>query len=92
MNIENLHGIRVRYLPATNFRGSRFKMISLRFGDSITMSYDYSRNSVMDMATDWLQLHNQDILGQCEDSLGGAGYIMLKAQDNGFTPLKEMKS
>ena len=89
---KNLHGIRVKYLPATNSRGSRFKMISLRFGDSVTVAYNYSLNNVLDMASEWLTERNQIIAGQCEDSLGGAGYLMLKAKENGFTPLKEMKT
>ena len=88
MTIENLHAITVKYLPATNFKGSRFKMISERFGDSVTLSYDYAHNSVLDMATEWLEKHGQDIVGKCETRTGSL--VILKAQENAFTPLKEM--
>ena len=87
-HIENLHAITVKHLPATNFKGSRFKMISERFGDSVTKSYDYAHNSVLDMATEWLQAHNQIIIGKCETRTGSL--VILKAQENAFTPLKDM--
>ena len=87
-NTKNLHLIEVKYLPATNYRGSRYKMTSERFGDSITKSYDYSLNSVQDMAVKWLKEHGQKIIGQCEGRK--VDYIVLGAIDNSFTPLKEM--
>ena len=39
--LPNYHIIVVSYLGATNSRGSRMKLTSLRFNDSITLNYDY---------------------------------------------------
>ena len=50
----NLHTIEVKYLGATNSRGSRVKMTSLRFGDSVTIGYNHEFNSSVDNAENWL--------------------------------------
>ena len=51
----NLHTIKVKYIGATNIRGSRVKLISERFEDSFTLPYDYAFNSAVDIAADWLE-------------------------------------
>ena len=38
-------GIRVKYLGATNSRGSRFVVTNLRTGERRTISYNYSANN-----------------------------------------------
>jgi hypothetical protein len=53
--MKNLHTITVKFLPATNARGCRVKLSSERFGDSKTISYDYTFNSAVDIAENWLE-------------------------------------
>lgn len=53
--MRNLHLIEVKYLGATNTRGSRVKLTSHRFGDSVTIPYDYEFNNAHDMAEAWLR-------------------------------------
>ena len=40
--LPNYHLIVVSYLGATNNRGSRMKLTSLRFNDSVRLNYDNS--------------------------------------------------
>jgi hypothetical protein len=48
--MERKHAIEVKYLPATNFRPSRFKITSDLFKQSLTFSFNYSASSLYDMA------------------------------------------
>lgn len=70
MNAPNYHIIKVKYLGATNFRGSRVKMTSDRFKQSVTISYDHALNSIEDMAIVWLAAHGFSVTG------GAEGYII----------------
>jgi hypothetical protein len=56
-----VHLIEVKKLGATNTKGSRVKFTSLRFGDSVTISYDYAKNSIDEMFIDWLKSKNNDL-------------------------------
>jgi len=59
--MQNIHLIEVKYLGATNTRGSRIKATSLSFGDSVTIPYDYSVNNVLDGFLAWLKDNNNDL-------------------------------
>lgn len=63
----NYHAIRVSYLGATNSRGSRIKLTSLRFNDSITLEYNYSFNQGKDQAIKFLQIQGFNVIGACYD-------------------------
>jgi hypothetical protein len=55
--MKNFHLIEVKYLGATNNKGSRVKLTSLRFpNDSITTSLNYKNNSIKD---DAIELFNE---------------------------------
>ena len=82
MNIKNLHLIEVKYLPATNFRGSRVKLTSHRFNKSKTIAYNYSFNSIQEIAIDYLKKQGQPIIGKCE-GLKNSDYIICGAIKNG---------
>jgi hypothetical protein len=60
-NYTRVHLIEVKKLGATNTKGSRVKFTSLRFGDSVTISYDYARDNISDMFTDWLKSKDNDL-------------------------------
>jgi hypothetical protein len=53
-NTENLHLIEVRCLGATNSKGSRIKIVSHRFNQSVILPLDYSYNSTLHQAADYL--------------------------------------
>jgi hypothetical protein len=64
--MENFHLIEVKYLGTTNSRGSRVKMTSNRFNESVTIPYDYKLNKVTEMAEEYLKEKGFTIVGQGE--------------------------
>lgn len=56
-----VHLIEVKKLGATNTKGSRVKVTSLRFGDSVTISYNYAKDNIGDMFIDWLKSKDNDL-------------------------------
>ena len=75
----NYHAIRVSYLGATNSRGSRMKLTSLRFNDSVTLSYDYSFNQGRDQAINFLQVNGFEVVGSCYDEKKQDSIIICKS-------------
>ena len=80
--VENLHLISVKYIGPSNSRGTRLKIESKRFGQSITLSYDYKIGNIKDQAVQYLQSRGFSILGSGE--FGGIDIIV----SNTFNPLK----
>jgi hypothetical protein len=66
--MENYHIFEVKYLGATNTKGSRVKITSYRFRESITIPFDYALNSINEMAREYLTQRGFDIIGQGEAS------------------------
>lgn len=85
--LPNYHLIKVSYLGATNSRGSRMKLTSLRFNDSVLLSYDYSFNQGKDQAIKYLQETGFKPIGQGYDEQKGDTIIIC----NTFNSLKETK-
>lgn len=67
---KNYHLITVRYIPATNFKGSRVKIYSYRFKKGITIPFDYSLNSIDEMAIKKLKQLKFKIIGSGESKEG----------------------
>ena len=81
-DLPNYHLIVVSYMGATNTRGSKMKLTSLRFGDSVLLSYDYSFNQGKDQAIKYF-----DPIGAGYDEKKGDSIIICKS----FNSLKETK-
>ena len=79
---ENLHLLSVKYIGPSNARGTRLKIESKRFNQSITLSYDYKIGNIRDQAIQFLQLRGFNILGSGE--FGNLDIIV----SNTFSPLK----
>ena len=54
VNIPHLRGFEVKYLPATNYQGSRVKIYDTRHKKGIIISYRYDLNGVNEIALDFL--------------------------------------
>lgn len=80
------HIISVKYLGATNSRGSRIKLSSKRFNQSITIPYNYSENSALEGAITYLRVNKFPIVGYD----GWSDSIIVKSVDSTFKPLKEL--
>lgn len=80
--LNNYNLIEVKYLPSTNTQGSRVKLTSLALGESVTIAYNYSLNTITDMAADYLQEQGQKIQGKAHSK--NLDYIILKPINNEF--------
>lgn len=84
--MENYHIIEVKYLGATNTKGSRVKLTSHRLNESITFSYDYSIGNINKQAEKYLKSINQIVIGQAEGK--SVDYIILDSVDGQFLSIK----
>lgn len=66
-NLTNFHSITIKYLPATNTRGSRIKLISTRFKCSVALDYDHQISDMTAQAANWLTAKGLTVVGVCED-------------------------
>lgn len=53
--LPNLRMFKVKYLGATNTRGSRVKITDCRFNKSVTIDYDHMYNSASDQAAAYIE-------------------------------------
>lgn len=82
MNTPNLHAFEITYLGATNTKGSRVKIKSLRFNEAKIIDYDYNYSNTLDIAKAWLEDYSYELAGQAETP---KSYIILSTT---FKPLK----
>ena len=80
--MQNLHAFKITYLGATNTRGSRVKITSLRFEQSKLLSYNNEDRDSTETAKKYLEANGYPIIGQAEDK---HGMILLSST---FKPLK----
>ena len=85
-HLKNYHIFTIKYLGATNTKGSRVKITSERFKQSVIISYNYTFNSTTDMAQDYLKAKGHAIIGQGEGPK--CDYLIAKAINNSFKELK----
>ena len=53
-NIKRYRAFSVKYMPATNFKGSRVRIIDLRFEEKVYIPYDHEYNSPWEIAVVYL--------------------------------------
>jgi len=53
--MQHTQAILIRYLSATDTKGSRVKLIDKRFKTSITLGTDYKHNNPLAQAKEWLE-------------------------------------
>ena len=80
--MKNFHVLEIKYLGPTNFLGSRVSIYSPRFQERVVIPYNYSKNSIQEMAKAFLESKGFNILG-CGESKNGM-YIISDI----FKPLK----
>lgn len=78
----NLHAFEIKFYAPTNYSGARVGIISKRFKQRITISYDYSLSSISDIAINYLEKNGFNIVGKSEF---GESDIVLS---DTFKPLK----
>ena len=80
--MKNFHIFNIKYLGPTNFLGSRVSIYSPRFKERVIIDYDYSLNSIQEMAKAFLESKGFNILG-C-----GEGKDKMYLISDTFQPLK----
>lgn len=80
--MKNYHVIKVKYMGPTNFKGSRIRLTSDRFKQSVTIPYNYDFSTSYEMAECWLMEKGFNIVGLAETI---EGYIIIT---DTFEPLK----
>ena len=68
--MSHLHALQIKTLPATNTKGTRIKIISLRHGNSKTINYDHTFNNSYDVAVDYLSKNGVNILHHSSPEFG----------------------
>ena len=87
-NLPNYHLIAIKYMGASNTRGSRVKIESLRFpNDSVIVSYDYKFGNILDQSIEFLKEEGFKLKGFGYDEKKGIYIIMSET----FEPIKELK-
>lgn len=79
--------VEVKYLPATNIRPSRVKLISARLDESVTIPFDYSLNTSADMAIAYLKSKKIKVLGKAW-SRNNNDYLIIGAENYQFKSIK----
>ena len=64
--IQNLHLFEIKYLSATNTKGSRIKIYSHRCNQSVTINFTYKHGNSYGDAVEYLQEKGFNIVGKSE--------------------------
>ena len=66
MHLTNFHTLTIKHLGPTDFKGSRIKITSDRFEQSIILNRDYSKSSWLDQAVTFLTQNWFNLVGSTE--------------------------
>lgn len=80
--MKNFNIFEIKYLGATNTKGSRIRIYSPRFKEKIIIDYDYNFNTIYDKAADYLTNKGFNIIGT------GEGVDKMYLISDSFKPLK----
>ena len=66
--VKNMRAIRVKFLGATNNKGTRIKIIEQRYQttDTVTLSYNYAIGNGTEQAIQYLQNKGINLLGKSD--------------------------
>lgn len=76
--MRNLHAFTIKYLGPTNHKGSRVKIKSERFNQSVIIPYNYSFDSELEIAENYLRLKGFEIIGAAKDCIISSTFEELK--------------
>ncbi len=80
--MKNYNIIKIKYLPATNTRGSRVQLINERLQEKKTIPYNHIYNNAQDIAQNYLVQKGFHVIGQ------DVNYIILAPQNDTFLSIK----
>ena len=68
-NIKNMQSMKIKFMGATNTKGSRIKITDERFEESVTLCYDYKYNNGIEQAIEYLTNKGFNLIGRTEDRI-----------------------
>jgi hypothetical protein len=81
-NNRNFHLLKIKYITPTNTRGSRVKIIDLRFNKSKTIPFNYEFDCIVEMVKS--EIKNKSLIqGKAWDEKTKDYYLILNSDNNG---------
>lgn len=85
--MNHLHLIKVKYLPATSYKGTRVKLTSTRHNESKIIPFDYKFDNALEVAKDYLKNDlKYTIKATCNIDCSDCIYGVLVKQFSEFVP------
>jgi hypothetical protein len=84
--MKNLHTFKIKYIGPTDTKGSRVKITSERYEQSVVIDYGSTHSQIFDVAIEYLNERGFDIQFTAS-GMNNTVYLMSEA----FKPLKELK-
>ena len=89
INVKNVRIVEVKFLPPTNSRGSRIKLIDSYRKENLVFSYDYGIGNVLQQAINLLHEGGFNVVFRAEGE--NAYFIGIYNWGVDFKSLKELK-
>jgi hypothetical protein len=81
--LQNFHCLEITYLGPTDYKGSRVKIYSHRFEETVIISFNHEFVDISDIAQNYLESIGFEFIGKSESK---TGYFLLSTT---FKPLKK---
>ena len=86
--MKRTQAILIKYISATNTKGSKIKLTDKRFNTAITLGMDYESPNILTQAKDFLESKGYTIV--TNSTFGNSEYILTVTHgDNGFKRLEK---
>jgi hypothetical protein len=87
MSMQHLRGFEIGVLPVTNTKGRRVRIFDTRHEVRHIVSWDYSKNTALEIAQDYLESRGINLVAQTYNEKSHQYTIL---SDDFATPLKEV--
>ena len=87
MSMQHLRGFEIGYLPVTNTKGSRVRIFDTRHEVRHIVSWDYSKNTSLEIAQDYLESRGISLVAHTYNEKTHQYTIL---SDDFATPLREV--
>ena len=85
--MNHLHLIKVKYISATDYKGTRVKLTSTRHNKSKIIPFDYKFNNAMEVAKDYIKNDlKYTVVATCNLDSNDCIYGVLVKEFTEFTP------
>lgn len=78
--LNKVHVMKIKYVSPTDYKGSKVKITSEAYKESISLAYNYTFNSALDIAINYLQNMVFEIIGVAEDYVISTTFKKLKGE------------